>query len=136
MSHGRPRSKLKTRRPTAKRLIIREQLSSLRLVIGSHLSDLMRESNNNGSITETDNHNNQYNHSKWNQIYVLHFKLRILLVKVRTNGPLFEMLQFTVSRHLKLFLKYFRQFRVLKSTDLISNETQPPVCSIVRPGTQ
>jgi hypothetical protein len=37
----------------------REQLTSLRLVIGGHLSDLTRESNNNNtSITQTDNDNN------------------------------------------------------------------------------
>jgi hypothetical protein len=57
MSHGRPGSKLRTGEMTVKCVIIREQLTSLQLIIGGHWSDLMRESNSNTSITQTDNDN-------------------------------------------------------------------------------
>lgn len=58
MSHGKPRSELRTGDMTAKCVITWEQLTSLQLVIGGHWSDLMRESNSDTSITQTDNDNN------------------------------------------------------------------------------
>jgi hypothetical protein len=58
MSHEKTGSKPRTGEMTVKQVIIREQLTSLKLVIGAHLSDLMRENGSSTSITQTDNDDN------------------------------------------------------------------------------